>query len=146
MTHTFSQTYAHDHDRLDRLFDEYKGLKPVNREEAGARFREFRRGLERHIAWEEGLLYPLWEAKTGLRDVGPTAVMRREHEQILMLLKRMAAALDEDGVPQAEDDEGLLAILAAHNWKEEAMLYPMIDQHSTAEERERVFSSMAADA
>jgi iron-sulfur cluster repair protein YtfE (RIC family) len=139
---TFSHFYAHDHDRLDNLFEEYTSLKTTDGNRAGQRFREFTLGLERHMAWEEGLLFPLWEAKTGIRETGPTAVMRREHQQIREFLSRMGAALEAGTMPTAEDDSGLAAIVAVHNKKEELMLYPMIDRQSTVEERQQVFSNM----
>jgi len=36
--------------------------------------------------WEEELLFPMWEEKTGMIEDGPTPVMRFEHDQIKQLL------------------------------------------------------------
>ena len=41
-----------------------------------------------------------------------------------------------------EDETGLLANLAAHNAKEEHILYPAIDQQPSAPERDGVFVQM----
>jgi iron-sulfur cluster repair protein YtfE (RIC family) len=139
---TFSDVYAHDHDRLDELFGEYAAKKAADGDRAVACFREFKDGLERHIVWEEELLFPLWEAKTGMRDAGPTVVMRREHQQIREFLTRMEAMLGTGAMPTAADDTGLAGVLATHNAKEEMVLYPMIDRHASDEEREQVFASM----
>ncbi|MEO8519864.1 MAG: hypothetical protein ABI603_00795 [Acidobacteriota bacterium] len=50
--------------------------------------------------------------------------------------------LDELFRPPPE--AGLLEVLAAHNWKEEHILYPRLDQEVTAEKRRQVFLGMAA--
>ena len=33
-------------------------------------FKEFKLGLQRHIVWEEELLFPIWEEKTGMVEDG----------------------------------------------------------------------------
>jgi iron-sulfur cluster repair protein YtfE (RIC family) len=78
-----------------------------------------------------------------MRNAGPTAVMRFEHEQIRRCLSDLDAALSAGQVPSEGDDDRLLAILSAHNVKEETILYPMIDRQVTSDERHRVFRSMA---
>jgi iron-sulfur cluster repair protein YtfE (RIC family) len=35
-----------------------------------------------NLIWEENILFPLFEAKAGMRGSGPTAVMRAEHRRI----------------------------------------------------------------
>ncbi len=79
---TISHYYAADHDRLDELFGRFQSSKQSDRTVARHLFAEFKAGLERHIAWEEDLLFPLFEAHTGMHAAGPTAVMRDEHRQI----------------------------------------------------------------
>jgi regulator of cell morphogenesis and NO signaling len=143
MTETFAGFYAGDHDRLDDVFKQYRALKMTDAQaQAHARFQEFKIGLERHIGWEEGLLFPLFEAKTGMHNVGPTIVMRREHQQIRSCLNGIHATLAAGELPPAQQDNDLLAILESHNLKEESILYPMIDRQSTAAEREQVFLRM----
>src|SRR5690348_10381703 len=127
---TFLHVYAHDHDRLDQLLEDYVSKKTADGDRAVECFREFKDGLERHMTWEEELLFPLWETKTGMRDSGPTVVMRREHQQIREFLTRMEAALSTGTMPTADDDTGLAGVVAAHNAKEEMVLYPMIDRHA----------------
>lgn len=116
-----------DHDRLDRLFLEFQGAKHRDPERARELFSEFRSGLLRHIGWEEELLFPLFEERTGMRGGGPTAVMRMEHRQIQQFLERVQAALSS-GAPTGDLEEGLLALLKGHNEKEEAVLYPWVDR------------------
>ena len=141
---TISSHYGHDHDRLDRLFSQYRSLKGTDPARARACFTDFRQGLERHIGWEEDLLFPLFEAKTGLRE-GPTAVMRHEHRQIKRHLEAIDAALQASRMGDDSEDDALLEILATHNWKEEQILYPAIDRAVTEDERRRTFETMGAD-
>jgi len=87
-----------------------------------------RDALERHIAFEEGELFPAFEEATGLRQ-GPTEVMRAEHGEMRDLLDALGAAqprIDPEGC-RAELEQ-LRAILQAHNVKEESVLYPACDQ------------------
>ncbi|MDE2291134.1 MAG: hemerythrin domain-containing protein [Elusimicrobia bacterium] len=93
---------------------------------------EFLTGLSRHIVWEEEVLFPLFEEKTGMTG-GPTQVMRTEHRWIKDRLdavheKVRAADPGSDG-----EVEALLAVLGQHNMKEENILYPAIDAQLDAE-------------
>ena len=119
--------FAADHDRLDALFTEFQALKRKDPPAAKEMFKAFLKCLTRHIVWEEDVLFPQFEAKTGMRDSGPTAVMRMEHRQIKAHLdaiheKVRVADPDSDAAEAA-----LLRVLADHNMKEERILYPAID-------------------
>ena len=139
---TISQYFADDHDRLDELFRQYLSLKATEPGPARQRFLEFKVGLERHIGWEEGILFPLFESRTGMHDSGPTVVMRLEHQEIKRLLNAIdARLLAGQQLPEREESD-LVALLETHNWKEEHILYPAIDQHVTAEERRQVVLEM----
>jgi len=84
--------------------------------------------LERHIAFEEGELFPAFEEASGLRE-GPTEVMRGEHAEMRQLLAALGVAeprLDPQGC--CAELEHLRGILQQHNVKEEAVLYPACDQ------------------
>lgn len=137
-----TQYYEEDHDRLDGLFQAYQRQKRTDFPKAKEAFAEFKMGLQRHIVWEEDILFPLFEQKTGMRDMGPTVVMRREHLQIGAALEVIHQKVRE-GDPNADEDEKiLLEILSAHNDKEENMLYPAIDRLITQEETGQVFEKM----
>lgn len=138
---TISDHYGHDHDRLDELFHRFQTLKSSDRASAVQAFQEFHAGLERHIVWEEEILFPAFETKTGMTS-GPTQVMRWEHEQIRGFLKAMAEKLAAGAEDTGEDEAGLLAVLKPHNDKEENILYPMIDQVTDGAERSRIFTEM----
>lgn len=143
MTHPpISRFYEEDHDRLDRLFQEFQRLKQNDFLKAREIFSQFYAGLERHILWEEEILFPVFEDKSGMHQVGPTAVMRIEHTQIRGLLEVIHQRLLE-GSPDTDKEEALLLnYLGMHNMKEEKILYPAIDRLITDAERDRIFRDM----
>jgi iron-sulfur cluster repair protein YtfE (RIC family) len=105
-------------------------------------FKEFKLGLQRHIVWEEDLLFPLWEDKTGMSEGGPTFVMRNEHRQIGQQLEAIHDKVAEQNPESDQEEQALLNLLSAHNMKEERVLYPAIDNVTSSEEREMIFQSM----
>ncbi|HEX6734491.1 MAG TPA: hemerythrin domain-containing protein [Azonexus sp.] len=128
-----------DHRHCDDLFAEAEQAMAKGNVEAGkAAFGHFREALLAHFAAEEKTLFPSFEAKTGM-TMGPTRVMRMEHEQMRMLLADAEKALElgdsDDYVGHAET---LLIMMQQHNLKEENMLYPMCDEHLAAEAAELV--------
>jgi hemerythrin-like domain-containing protein len=143
---TISSHYATDHDDIDRLLEEFRASKTGDRPAAHAMYREFKTRLERHIRWEDDILFPLFERLTGLTDNGPTVVMRAEHRQIRALLDSIDAALQESETSIDADESTLIQVLAAHNFKEEQILYPMIDKQISVSDREAVFAQMHAEA
>lgn len=119
-----------DHERLDAIASEVQTLVGMRSfPEARARFAEFVCGLGRHIELEEQIVFPAFEQMTGMTGDGPTFVMRGEHVEIRGLMDEVAGALD---AANAANTTGFLRSLAeslaAHNMKEERVLYPMTDQ------------------
>jgi hemerythrin superfamily protein len=139
---TISTFYELDHDRLDELFKAFQQFKRSDFSKAKEAFREFKFGLQRHIVWEEDLLFPLWEEKTGMSDGGPTFVMRNEHRQIGRLLEAIHDKVADQNPDCDQEEQALLNLLGSHNMKEERVLYPAIDQVTNEEERETVFRNM----
>ncbi len=139
---TMQTAFAHDHDRLDELLETYRRLKRTDSAAARQAFREFKFGLQRHIIWEETVLFPLFEDKTGMRDLGPTAVMRAEHREIGRRLEALHDKVRRQDPDSDPEEESLLQALATHNQKEENVLYPAIDRLSSAEERAAAFKAM----
>ena len=139
---TISEFYEQDHDRLDELFKTFQKLKRFDFGKAKEAFKEFKYGLQRHIVWEEDLLFPLWEEKTGMSEGGPTFVMRSEHRQIGQQLEAIHEKVAEQNPDSDQEEQELLNLLGSHNMKEERVLYPSIDQVTSEEEREAVFRNM----
>lgn len=139
---TISAFFEQDHDRLDELFKTFQQLKRSDFAKAKDAFKEFKVGLQRHIVWEEDLLFPLWEEKTGMSEGGPTFVMRNEHRQIGQQLEAIHDKVAEQNPESDQEEQALLNLLGSHNMKEERVLYPSIDQVTSSEERETVFLNM----
>lgn len=123
-----------DHRHCDDLFAEAEqAVGKGNLEIAQATFGHFRSAVLAHFNTEEKTLFPTFEAKTGM-TMGPTQVMRMEHVQMRALMEEAADALKAG---KTEDFLGLadtlLIMVQQHNMKEENMLYPMCDQHLSAE-------------
>jgi len=139
---TVTAFYEKDHDRLDELFKTFQTSKRLDFVKAKEAFKEFKIGLQRHIVWEEELLFPMWEEKTGMIEDGPTPVMRFEHEQIKQLLEAIHRKVEEQNLDTDQDEQTLSNLLSSHNRKEERALYPAIDNVISPDERARVFSDM----
>ena len=121
---------THDHRRCDDIFAEVEQAVAAQAwDRANAAFANFARAMTQHFAAEEELLFPAFERKSGM-TMGPTQVMRGEHEQMRELL---AAAQEALTVNDADDYTGnadtLLIMMQQHNMKEENVLYPMCDDH-----------------
>ena len=100
---------------------------------AGVAFNTLRNAMLAHLAAEEEILFPAFEARTGM-TMGPTRVMRAEHAQMRELLAAAAEALAvKDADDYAGNAETLLILAQQHNMKEENVLYPMCDQHLAGE-------------
>ena len=95
---------------------------------AKADFEAFAHQMDRHFEMEENLLFPEFENRTGHRG-GPTQVMRMEHDQMRVVMHEMRAALEaKDAQQYLGLSETFLVLMQQHNYKEEGILYNMIDQ------------------
>jgi regulator of cell morphogenesis and NO signaling len=141
-TQSINRHYTEDHQRLDDLFHEFQELKAADRRKAGELFGQFKAGLERHIVWEEEILFPAFEEKFHHFQNGPTAVMRLEHQEIRRHLESIADKLGREDFDTEEDECKLDAVLCAHNHKEEGILYPLMDHVFSAQERSEMFLKM----
>ncbi len=139
---TITSYYETDHDRLDDLLKQFRQLKRTDYAKAKPFFREFKFGLQRHIIWEEEVLFPLFEEKTGNMN-GPTNVMRAEHRQIGKVLEMIHDKVRQQNPDSDQEEEMLMNLLMMHNQKEENILYPSIDRAITGQERAEVFVTMA---
>ncbi|MDQ7990128.1 MAG: hemerythrin domain-containing protein [Candidatus Dactylopiibacterium sp.] len=123
---TFPDYLTTDHRACDELLGQLR--QHANGADWGAArtaFDALRHDVLAHFAAEEEILFPAFEARTGMRQ-GPTAVMRMEHEEARDLLEDLAQAVaadDREGV--RGHGEALLILLQQHNMKEENILYPM---------------------
>ncbi len=117
-------------------------LKTKEYAQARAFFRKFKFGLQRHILWEEEILFPIFESKTGMKDTGPTAVMRQEHVLIKEALEMLHLKVQKNNPDSDAEEKVLTDLLTSHNYKEESILYPAIDKLTSIEERAVLFQQM----
>ena len=141
-TITVHQYFSDDHRRLDGLMQSFQSEKRRYFAKAKEAFREFFRGLRRHIVWEEELLFPLFEKLSGVGSGGPTEVMRAEHRGISDALDELHEKVRRADAECDGEVERLRELLSAHNRKEEDVLYPMFDDAVGEEERTRMFERM----
>lgn len=124
-----NEALAWDHDRLEDL--EAAAFRARAEGDLAAAFdlyAEFAFGLRRHIGFEEDLLFPAFEAATGMPPTaGPTGVMRAEHREILRLLGEIELGIGDAAAPVAALRASFHAVLGEHNVKEEQVLYPATD-------------------
>lgn len=120
---------SNDHRACDALFASAESAAAQkNWVDARALFDQFKTAMIHHLSMEETVLFPAFETRIG-NTMGPTQIMRMEHEQIRGLVQSMADAVE------ARDMEGYLGLsetlnilMQQHNVKEETMLYPMSDK------------------
>jgi hemerythrin superfamily protein len=122
---TISAFFSKDHDEIDAVLSE---VDFTDAEAAYATLREFDHKLERHIVWEEEILFPAAGRAAPQLACGPIAAMRAEHAEIRALKAQALERLkDGDAALGRTFIEDMLAVLSAHNMKEEHMLYPACD-------------------
>ncbi len=116
-----------DHRRCDALWAEVERAGGDDRLSA---VEAFVQAVRNHLAMEEDVLFPAFEEATGMAGMGPTVVMRSEHEQmrgVLDLVERAALAGDFDEV--LDQGDTLHILTQQHNSKEEQVLYPASEMH-----------------
>lgn len=126
--------FVHDHRSCDALWaDTEAAAQDGDAQPASDAWQRFDAALRRHLAMEEDVLFPAFEAATGMTS-GPTRMMRLEHTQMRCVLDQMAAAARQ-GEWQDLCDQGdtLMMLIGQHNAKEEGMLYPMAQAHLGAQ-------------
>jgi iron-sulfur cluster repair protein YtfE (RIC family) len=135
-----------DHRVCDDLFTSVEAaVAQKNWDGARRQFDRFVAAMLRHLAREEQVLFPAFEARTA-NDMGPTRVMRMEHEQIRRLMQEMARTMaDADHCRYLGLSETLHLLVEHHNLKEEDLLFPMFDQ-MLDDERDGLIGAMQAIA
>lgn len=126
--------FSDDHRECDELWAAVEGaVTSKDQAKTASAWPVFSKRLLQHLAMEEDVLFPAFEAATGLRG-GPTMVMRAEHTQmrgVLAEMERRLAGGDLDGL--LDQGDTLLMLIQQHNAKEEGMLYPMAQQALSAQ-------------
>ncbi len=119
---------THEHRECDELFAEAEAAVDAGDwATADERHDAFNRLTRLHLRREEDVLFPAFEARTGM-TTGPTEMMRIEHDQMRALLDAMTSALSlRDADIYLGEAETYMILAQQHNMKEEQVLYPMTD-------------------
>jgi hemerythrin-like domain-containing protein len=124
---------ANDHRRCDDLFAQMEAKANSSLADTKELTEAFVADMERHFQREERVVFPEFEAKTGMLN-GPTEMMRQEHAQMRNLMQQFFEAIEEDNKDKFFGiAETLMILLQQHNMKEEQMLYALMQQHLSAE-------------
>ncbi len=138
---TIKEFLTQDHRSCDDGFAAAEEAVNNSSGDALALTQAFIDALYHHLDMEEKVLFPAFEAKTGMVQ-GPTAVMRMEHAQMRRLCEDLITAV-EDKERYFGISETLMILMQQHNMKEEQMLYAMAQQHLAAD-ADRLIEAMQA--
>ena len=148
-----------EHRLIERVCDALEGFADTAARRAGedkAELAKFVTFISRfadgwHHGKEEDILFAAMVDAGFSREVGPVAVMLVEHDRGRAHVAELRRLADQPG-PWSDDDRralleaahGYSALLHNHIHKEDAILYPMAEQHLPAEALERVDTDCAA--
>jgi iron-sulfur cluster repair protein YtfE (RIC family) len=140
--HTVNQYYTEDHEHLHAALHRFQSLKAGEPGKAAEACQGFKAGLERHILWEERILFRWYDQQLGHLRNCLTASLRRDHGQILVYLDEISRKLVQGNFATSDEEGRLETILRLHNQKEEEAFYPAMDQILNDEQRAAVFAAM----
>jgi hemerythrin-like domain-containing protein len=117
------EAFGRDHRRLEQALDaSLAHVGAAQWDAAATAFAEFRRGIEQHMEIEEQELFPAVE---GGEETALTATLRKGHRDLRVFFEELNDALDAHDVEEFSRIAGTMrALLARHDEKEEAELYP----------------------
>jgi len=137
------------HHQLDELFLEHqRGLIRLDLDRAEFALNEYATALLAHIRDEETFMIPLYSERVNAPAGGTVEIFLGEHEKLrtfLKLFKEEIAkirAMDdiERGVLFLIDSQHLFKrLLVHHDNRETKMLYPLLDEVTTENERQKMF-------
>jgi hemerythrin-like domain-containing protein len=118
--------FEQDHRDCDaRWADVEELLDAGDIELAQAAWQKYDASMRRHLAMEDKVLFPAFEARSDATTASPVAALKLEHEQMEGLLDLIAEAIEAVDAEQAMDlGDTLLMLVQQHNAREEDMLYP----------------------
>lgn len=133
MMSSIKEYLSSDHRRCDEFFAKMEDSATTSLADAKVAYQEFAGETERHFQMEERVMFLEFEQKTGMTQ-GPTAMMRHEHTQMRSLMNQMGDAIEANNKDKFFGlSETLMILMQQHNMKEEQMLYPMAQQHLSAD-------------
>lgn len=120
---SISEALAQDHRRLEHALEaSLKQVSAAQWDAAAATFGAFRQGMERHMQIEEQILFPAVEAGT---ETPLTAILRKGHRDLCVFFDELDDAIAaRDAEECGRNVNSIRSLLARHDEKEEAELYP----------------------
>jgi hemerythrin-like domain-containing protein len=117
------EAFGRDHRRLEQALDVAAvHVGAARSDAAAAAFAEFRRGIEQHMEIKEQELFPAVE---GGAETALTATLRKGHRDLRVFFDELNDALGAHDAEEFGRIAGTMrALLARHDEKEEAELYP----------------------
>ncbi len=130
-----------DHIEIGKLFDVYLE-RYANGSAAYEIFAQFRHRLERHMAWEEEVLFKISDDVAG-KDNMLTGELRLQHDRIKELLSKIQQAL-KDGSNAKIFNDDLFAVMSAHEKMEDDSFYSWLDDTLDEKVKNEALASIAA--
>lgn len=137
------------HQRLDDLFLEHqRALLRLDLDCAATALEDYAEELLAHIRDEEVVMIPLYQERAKIPVGGAVEIFLGEHEKLKRFLVLFAEEIEkiramddvERGVLFLIDSQHLFKrLLVHHDSRERKMLYPLLDEVTTAEERQDLF-------
>ena len=131
------------HDRLTSEFERYARLKADDPDASWGAFMEFLDTLQRHMALEEEVLFPVFSARPAPGMMPQLAALKSDHRRIIALLDELQVCLAEFNPHAGPLERDLRALLDAHNQAEEQLFQPWLDGTLSAGERQSLRDRMA---
>lgn len=110
---SINESLTEDHDRLDGLLESFQAWKAKDVARARDFLMQLTLGLQRNLRWEETILFPLFEQKTG--QTGLTSTLRAEHEEIREWLAALGKKVEENEPDSDGEEKMLVEELGGHN-------------------------------
>jgi regulator of cell morphogenesis and NO signaling len=140
MTQSINAFLTEDHRHLDELIESFQEWKTTDPARAKDFLAQFAEGLHRHLGWEESVLFPAFEEKTG-----QTVLIRTllgEHQEIREWLQALTVKVEENNAASDSEEKMLIEELGGHNAREEYALYPELDKLLSNEEKARILAAL----
>jgi regulator of cell morphogenesis and NO signaling len=140
MTESINDFLSGDHRRLDELMQGFQESKATDPATAKDFLAQFAAGLHRHLRWEETVLFPAFEEKTG--QSGLVRTLLGEHQEIREWLAALTAKVEKSDAASDSEERMLIEELGGHNAREEYALYPELDKLLSDEEKARILAAL----
>ncbi len=128
-----SKNFDEQHKGINRLFKEYQDLKVKDANKAKELFEKFASNLQRHMLWEERILFPILLQEGCDNTSHAVEVIKVEHRKILQLLKKLYLKVSQKEESSREEEE-LISALIKHEEFEDDVLHPVVDRSSKKKE------------